>query len=136
MTDEGIPTAERSVHGLHGMACKDVGCWSSQIGEDAEVKRVLVAMVLLGVSACLPASAGDTTTYVGGGRYLCHDKTPECAAVKQNNRHIIQGEIDARQREPYRSPDPTFSGPTGYSDLPLTQHERQRHQDHQRREKR
>lgn len=58
-------------------------------------------------------------TYVGGGRYTCYEKTTGCAIVNENNRRITKEEIEANRPEPYHNPDPTFSGPTGYSDAPI-----------------
>ncbi|WP_323016421.1 hypothetical protein [Castellaniella sp.] len=57
------------------------------------------------------AEERGSATYVGGGRYTCHDRSAECAIVKQNNRRIDEYEIRERQQRdrPYVNPDPTFS---------------------------
>jgi hypothetical protein len=67
-----------------------------------------VAVVLALASVTELAQAESKARYVGGGRYQCHDRSAECAMVKQNNRRITQDEIDARERKPYRNPDPSF----------------------------
>jgi hypothetical protein len=60
------------------------------------------------------ASAAADVRYVGGGRYLCNDKSAACAIVKQNNQAQTEREIEARRTHPYVNPDPTFSAPREY----------------------
>lgn len=44
---------------------------------------------MLGNSATAEDDRSELT-YVGGGRYTCHDKTAGCAIIKENNRRITQ----------------------------------------------
>lgn len=65
---------------------------------------VTAAAVLLSLFA--PQANADNTrrskpNYVGGGRYVCHDKTVGCALMKQNNRRITQEQIEQTERKRY-----------------------------------
>lgn len=66
-------------------------------GQDMNMFFATVAAVLL--SLFTPQANADNTrrsepNYVGGGRYVCHDKTVGCALIKQNNRRITQEQIE------------------------------------------
>ena len=71
---------------------------------------ITVASSLFMPQAVSQSNGKSKATYVGGGRYVCHDNTAECAMVKQNNRILSKMEREARKPKPYVAPDPTFSG--------------------------
>ena len=62
-----------------------------------------IAAVLL--SICSAVVMAKEPTYVGGGRYTCHDKSAACAIVKQNNKMLSErqhAERRAKRRQTYR----------------------------------